>query len=410
MADLHDEIVRLLSDLVRIDSVNPELSRGGAGEAAIARFVVDWAERHGLHTELVGGAGHGTHPADGQGTADTDRPSVLVRSRAPRPNAPTLLLCGHLDTVGLGAMADPLEPRLDGDRLYGRGAYDMKAGLTAALVAAREIARSALDLDVIVAAVADEEHASLGVQRALDALEPPLAGRGADAPIVAVVAEPTEMEIGIAHKGFLWSEIEVQGIAAHGSRPQLGVDAIVKTGPLLGAVADLGRRLASRTHPLLGAGTVHAGVISGGQEPSTIPERCVLTIERRTLPGETPADVEAEIADLLASCAAADRDFRATAHTLMHRPPLQTPADHPLVTALSGAVRAVRGAAAPVSGMSYWADSAFIAERGIPTVLFGPGGDGAHGDIEWASIGDTVDAARILVELARALASPASRT
>lgn len=388
MADLRDELVRLLTDLVRIDSVNPMLSDGGAGEAEIADFVADWAERHGLDAELVGGQGD---------TATPGRPSVVVRSRRPRPGAPILLLCGHLDTVGHGSMVDPLAPRIDGDRLYGRGAYDMKAGLAAALIATREIARSDSGIEVVLAAVADEEHASLGVQRVLDALGPDFA---ADA---AVVTEPTEMEIGVAHKGFAWTEIEVQGVAAHGSRPHLGVDAIVKTGPLLVAIERLGQSLGDRTHPLLGPGTVHAGVIEGGQEPSTIPERCRLTVERRTLPGETPSDIEREIADLLASCAAADGDFRATTRTLMYRPPLETPADHPLVTALVAAQREIRGSAT-VSGLSYWADSAFIAQRGIPTVLFGPGGDGAHADVEWVSISDTVDAARILVTLARTLA------
>lgn len=391
--DLSTEITELLADLVRIESTNPSLSSGGVGEASIASWVAAWCETQGLAVDPV-------DSGDG-------RPSLVVRSRPVQSDAApsrtvqsgtrTLLLCGHLDTVGLGAMADPLVPRVDDDRMYGRGSYDMKAGLAAALIACREAARLGLDVDVVVAAVADEEHGSLGIQRVLDHLGP---GFVADA---AVVTEPTEMAIGVAHKGFVWTEIDVMGVAAHGSRPQLGVDAIVKTGALLVEIEALGRRLAAREHPLLGPGTVHAGVIEGGQEPSTIPERCRLTIERRTLPGESPEDVEREVGHLLATCAAADPDFHATARTVMHRPPLETAGAHPLVAALSDACWDIRADTPDVSGLSYWADSAFIAARGIPTVLFGPGGDGAHADVERVSLRDTADCARVLVQLARRL-------
>ena len=405
--DLSTEITELLADLVRIESTNPSLSSGGVGEASIASWVAAWCETQGLAVD----------PVDSGGV----RPSLVVRSRpaqsraesaaaqsdaaqsGPRPATGTLLLCGHLDTVDLGAMTDPLVPRVDGDRLYGRGSYDMKAGLAAALIACREAARLGLDVDVVVAAVADEEHGSLGIQRVLDHLG---AGFVADA---AVVTEPTEMAIGVAHKGFVWTEIDVMGVAAHGSRPQLGVDAIVRTGTLLVEIEALGRRLAARAHPLLGPGTVHAGVIEGGQGPSTIPERCRLTIERRTLPGESPTDVEREVGQLLATCAAADPDFRATARTVMHRPPLETAGAHPLVAALSGACQDIRADTPDVSGLSYWADSAFIAARGIPTVLFGPGGDGAHADVEWVSLRDTADCARVLVQLARHLGTALRR-
>jgi acetylornithine deacetylase len=369
-------VVDLLTDLVAIDSVNPSLSPGAPGEAEIARHVHGWAVAHGLRAEIVDGGG---------------RPNVLVYGGA--ADGPRLLLCAHLDTVGTGGMVDPLTPRIDGDRLYGRGSYDMKAGLAAALVACREADRHGLPGEVVVAAVADEESDSRGIQQLLPGLR-------ADA---AIVTEPTEMVVGVAHKGFVWTDIEVTGVAAHGSRPELGVDAIVKTGPVLVGLEQLNRSLATRRHDLLGPGTVHASLITGGQEASTIPERCVLTLERRTLPDETVAEVEAEIARLLDGCRTADPQLTAAARTLLHRPAMETATDADVVRALDVAHRHVRHRAAEVGGLSYWADSAFLATHGIPTVLFGPGGEGAHADVEWVSLTDTVDCTRILVEVARAL-------
>jgi acetylornithine deacetylase len=205
---MHADLVELTSRMVAIDSVNPSLVASGAGEAEMARFVADWARAAGLAVDVL--------------EATPGRPSAVVRARG-RGGGPTLLLCAHTDTVGIEGMADPHAPRLDGDRLHGRGAYDMKAGLASALLACREAAAAGLSGDVVVAAVADEEHASLGVQEVLGAVR-------ADA---AIVTEPTELELIVAHKGFVWAEIEVHGRAAHGSRPLEGVDAIVKTGPIL---------------------------------------------------------------------------------------------------------------------------------------------------------------------------------
>ena len=185
---------------------------------------------------------------------------MLVRARG-TGGGRTLLLCGHLDTVNVEGMTDPHAPRIDGDRLYGRGAYDMKAGVAAALIAGREAARLGLAGDVVVAAVADEEHASLGVQEALRHVS-------ADA---AVVTEPTELELVVAHKGFVWSEVEVTGRAAHGSRPHLGVDAIVKMGPVLTALGAARHALAERPHPLLGRGSIHASRDRGRRRAVELP-------------------------------------------------------------------------------------------------------------------------------------------
>jgi acetylornithine deacetylase len=369
------DVVTLLSELVAIDSVNPSLVAGGAGEAEIATFIASWAREQGLAVDVL--------------EETPRRPSVLVRARG-TGGGRTLLLCGHIDTVNVEGMTDPHVPRVDGDRLYARGAYDMKAGVAAALIAARDVAHAGLPGDVVVAAVADEEHASVGVQEALRSLR-------ADA---AIVTEPTEMEVVVAHKGFVWSEIVVTGRAAHGSRPHLAVDAIVKMGPVLTELAALDAALGEHTHGLLGRGSVHASVIEGGVELSSYPGRCVLGLERRTLPGETGAHVEAELEALLDRCRAADSELEAELRTLLVREPFEVDAASDLVHAVRAAVAEATGQAPPVAGASYWADAAFIAAAGIPTVMFGPSGEGAHAIEEWVSVSDTEAVTRALVGVA----------
>jgi acetylornithine deacetylase len=369
-----DGLVELIHALVAIDSVNPSLVPGGAGEREAAAFVAAWAREAGLEAEAL--------------EATAERPSVVIRARG-TGGGRALLLCGHLDTVTTEGMANP-GPRVEGDRFHGRGAYDMKAGVAAALVACREAARLGLRGDVIVAAVADEEHASLGVQEVLETVR-------ADA---AIVTEPTELEVIVAHKGFAWMEVEVAGRAAHGSRPHLGVDAIVKSGPVLTALGALDEALGARTHPLLGRGSVHASTIRGGEELSSYPARCTIGIERRTVPGETAADVAAELEALLDRRRAADPALEARARTLLVREPFAVADDAEIVAAVRAAAAEVLGAPPPVAGASYWADAAFIAAAGIPTVMFGPVGEGAHAAEEWVSIASTQQVARTLVAAA----------
>ena len=376
--DLRADVVELTSALVAIDSVNPSLVAGGAGEDEIAGFIADWATRAGLDVQRL--------------EATPGRPTVVVRAGG-RGGGRSLLLCGHTDTVNVEGMTEPHTPRVDGDRLYGRGAYDMKAGVASALVACREAAALGLAGDVIVAAVADEEHASMGVQEAL-------AATSADA---AIVTEPTELEVIVAHKGFVWAEIEVTGVAAHGSRPHLGVDAIVKTGPVLSALGALDEALGERTHPLLGRGSVHASTIEGGVELSSYPARCVVGLERRTLPGETAADVEAELGALLDACRDADPDLVAEQRTLLVRDPFEVDQDAELVGVVVAEAKKAIGRRPALGGASYWADAAFVAAAGIPTVMFGSSGEGAHAVEEWVSIPDTVAVTEALVGVASAM-------
>jgi acetylornithine deacetylase len=374
---MRNDIVELTSRLVSIDSVNPALVPGGAGEGEMARFVADWARDQGLAAEIV--------------EATPGRPSVIVRAPGSGEGR-TLLLCGHLDTVNVEGMVDPHVPRVDGDRLYGRGSYDMKSGLAAALIACREAAKLGLAGDVVVAAVADEECDSVGVQEILETVR-------ADA---AVVTEPTELDVAIAHKGFVWFDIEVTGRAAHGSRPHLGVDAIVKAGSILTALGELDSALGAQAHPLVGRPSTHASLIEGGVEMSSYPARCVIRLERRTIPGETVADAEQEIDALLDRCRAADPDLQVERRTSLHREPLEVDPGDEIVTAVMEAARS-HGASPSLIGASYWADSGLIAAAGIPTVLFGPGGEGAHEIEEWVSIEQTEMVARTLIATAERL-------
>jgi len=372
-----NDVIDLTRQLVSIDSVNPSLVPGGAGEGEIARFVTTWAEGSGLTAETI-------PSADG-------RPNVIVRGRR-TGDGPTLMLCGHLDTVGLGSMERPLEPRLDGDRLIGRGAYDMKGGLAATLVACRDASRAGLNGQVIVAAVADEEHASLGVQAVL---------RNVTADAV-IVTEATELAMGIAHRGFVWVEIEIVGKAAHGSRPHLGIDAIFRTGPVIAALEAYDARLQGSRHPLLGPPLLHASLITGGSEMATLPDRVLLSVERRTIPGETQATVEAEVRAVLDACRAADPALRASARVTLARDPFEIDAGHPFVGVVRDAAASVLGTSPAIEGLSFWADSAFTSAAGIPTVLFGPTGAGAHADDEWVSATSVIACADALTAAARA--------
>lgn len=365
-----DRLTQLLADLVAIDSINPDLVPGGAGEGAIARFVAGWLAEAGLEVHMD--------------EVRPGRPNVIGVARG-SGGGKTLMLNGHMDTVGVAGMADPHRPRVAGGRLYGRGAYDMKAGLAACMIAAAEARARGLRGDVIVTAVMDEEYAGIGT---LDVA----ARYKADG---AIVAEPTELRLMVAHKGFAWFTVEIVGAAAHGSIPG-AVDAITRMGGVLVGIDRLNRRLlASPTHPLLGSGSVHAGLISGGQEPSSYPERCTLQVERRTIPGETPAQAEAELRAILDDLARATPDLNVTLRAGVSRAPMETPADAALPALLRRHGQAVSGHEIEVEGGAYWTDAASLSEAGIPAVLLGPRGEGAHATTEWVDLESAAQCAAI---------------
>ena len=357
-----DSLQQLLADLVAIDSVNPDLVPGAAGEGAIARYIAAWLEAAGLEVEVE--------------EVVPGRPNVVGIARG-TGGGQSLLLNGHIDVVGVAGMDAPFAPRVTAGRLYGRGAYDMKGGMAACLFAAAEARKRNLRGDVIVTAVMDEEYAGLGTQAVA-------ARYHADA---AIVAESTELELVVAHKGFMWLDVETRGVAAHGSRPHLGIDAIAKMGGVLQELERLGQELGRRpAHPLLGHASVHASLINGGQELSSYPERCVLTVERRTLPGETAEMVAAEWQAILQRLHEVDTTFRADLRPGLFRSSLETPADAAIVAAVSQAAGKVQGRAPDLVGLSFWTDAATLHAAGIPTVLFGPAGEGAHATEEWVDL------------------------
>ena len=288
-------------------------------------------------------------------------------------------------------MERPHEPYIENNRLYGRGACDMKGGLAAIMVAGAAAGRQRLRGDVIVTAVADEEYASIGTSSVVKRWK-------ADG---AIVTEPTGLNICTAHKGFVWLEAETSGIAAHGSRPDLGVDAIVKMGKVLAGLEALDQSLRSGpAHHLLGTGSVHAGLIEGGQELSSYPLRCRLSIERRTIPGETLQQVESEFPAIFARIKAADPAFQATIQTEMTRDPFEVSLDEPVVQAvLRHAQVGLEREIIEVGGTG-WMDAALLAAAGIPTVVFGPGGEGAHAVIEWSDLTQVEQCAEILTAVA----------
>ena len=291
----------------------------------------------------------------------------------------SLMLNAHMDTVGVSGMTDPFTPRLDGGRLYGRGAYDMKGSLAACMLAVADARRRGLRGDVVLTAVSDEEFASVGTEAVAASLT-------ADA---AIVTEPTEMNVAIAHRGFVHLEVETQGRAAHGSRPELGIDAIAKMGRVLVGVEQLDGRLRSNLdHRYLGSGSVHASLIEGGQEYSSYPARCVLQAERRTVPGETIAQVEGELAEIVERAGADDPAFAAEARVLASRNPFEVDEAEPVVQIVRRHATAALGAEPDLVGVPFWADSALLADAGIPTVLFGPSGEGAHAEVEWVAVAD----------------------
>ncbi len=395
MEDEQSAIATLLQDLVRIDSVNPCLVPGAAGEAHIAAYIAEYLRAAGF-TVYVDEAAPG-------------RVSVMaVLPGTRRDNAPGLVLCGHTDTVGVANMTDPpFDGRIEGDRLYGRGALDMKSGVAAILDAARAIAAvGPLEGDLILGLVADEEYTSVGVEQFVVRLRE----RGLH-PAAGIVTEPTNLAVVHAHKGFTWGRIETVGYSAHGSAYDAGIDAIALMGRVIARLEAFDRtELPRRTHPLLGRASVHCALISGGVELSTYPDRCTLEIERRLLPGETPAAVRDEIEAMLTALRTESSDFTATYTQFFARSPLEVPEDAAIIRAIDAAATPVLGVAPIHTGMAGWTDAQVLDGAGIQSVLFGPGAEPdlaaeslsqAHAAVEYAGLRSVATCSRTLAAIAR---------
>lgn len=372
-----------LAELVTTDSVNPSLSPGAGGETVIAGVAAEWMTSAGLTATRF-------EPEPG-------RPSVVGRL-AGSGGGPTLMLNAHYDTVGVEGMEAPFDAVVSEGRMFGRGAFDMKGALASCIEAAALLVETgvALSGDVLVAAVADEEYASIGTT---DLIERRAAGElSFDA---AIVTEPTALELCVAHRGFTWLEIVTKGRAAHGSRYREGVDANLHMGRVLSRLEALLDRLqADPGHPLLGPPSLHAALIEGGLGISTYSPECRLRVERRTVPPETRQQVEGEIAAILAGLATEDPGFEAEWSTFFHREPFETSPDAPIARVVGSAAETVLGAPARVIGDSPWMDSALLASAGVDTVVLGPAGAGAHAAVEWVDLESCLRLAEILAEAA----------
>ena len=367
-----DTLEEAIGALVGTPSVNPALDpESGTGEAAVAEVARDWLTARGVRAWLEPVA-----PGRANAVAEVGR-----------GDGPTLVLCAHLDTVGVAGMAAPFRPELRDGRLYGRGAYDMKGSAGAILVAMAALAEDPPPGRVLAALVADEEHASLGAQAFI-------AAHPADA---CILTEPSEGDLVLAHKGFAWFEVTVRGQAAHGSRFDLGRSAIADAARFVTAVDENDSGvLRGRRGELVGPASQHVAMIEGGSGWSTYADRCVVRIERRTIPGESAEDARRELESLVAQVG-----VEAEIELVLERPPLVCDRATPIARAVREAMQGVHGREPRETGVAYWMDAALFAAAGIPTVDVGPSGAGAHELVEWVDLRSALDTARILVGAAR---------
>lgn len=367
--------IEVLSNLVKINSINPSLSAEGFGEAQIGAYVAEVLGEIGLNVTL-----HEIAPGR------VNVVGILKGNQRGR----SLLLNAHMDTVGVeGMQIDPFGAEIKEGRLYGRGTQDMKGSLAAMIAAAKALADNEVELggDLIIAAVADEEYASIGTEDLVKRVR-------ADA---AIVTEPTNLQICVAHRGFIWYEVETIGRSAHGSRYQEGIDANIRMGRFLAQLDRLEQALrASPGHPWVGPPSLHAARIQGGSEISTYADRCRLEIERRTIPGECEEQASTELQTLIDNLAEEDPTFQASLRATFIRDPFETRTNTAIVQSLDSSFQQQMGWKPTYTGQSFWTDAALLAAAGMETVLIGPTGSGLHAKEEWVEIQSVLDLAAIL--------------
>jgi acetylornithine deacetylase len=371
--------IKLLKDMIAIDSVNPSLVSGAAGETEIASFIAQELRKAGVDVEVQ--------------PVSAGRSNVIGCIDGSR-KGPALMLCGHMDTVGVAGMQAPFDPIEKNGRVYGRGSQDMKGGLAAMLAATLDVAaKGSLESGrLIFAAVVDEEYASVGAEALVTKWQA----------AAAIVGEPTDMKIAVGHKGFEWVEVTTEGIAAHGSRPADGRDAIMRMGRVLSRLEKLDRELQSRPpHPIHGTASLHASIIDGGRELSTYPDRCVLKMERRTIHGEPDRCALAEVENILDAIGRDDPEFKARAQFLFSRPPYLAPFPEDDLPQMIASALSRKSVQPVIGGMSFWTDAAILGHSGTPSIVFGPGGAGLHSISEYVLAADVLMCRDVLVDLVK---------
>lgn len=371
-------LIETLQKLVQINSVNPGLVPGHPGEYEIGAYITEVLRTIGLDPQFR--------------EVKPDRVNVVATLEG-SGGGRSLMLNGHMDTVGVDGMEQPFSGKIQDGRVYGRGAQDMKGSIAGMLTALKALVDADIRLkgDLVFAVVADEEYRSIGTEALVQTVK-------TDA---AIVAEPTGLDICLAHRGFGLFEFETRGLAAHGSRYQNGIDANIHMGRILRELDSLSQKLLkSPGHPLLGPPSLHVPVIKGGSELFIYSDRCKISVERRTLPGETHEDTKKEMDAILLRLSANDRKFHATVKPILFRNAYEISPDSELVKLVSQIAKQQLGRNPDYIGHHWWEDSALLAESGIETVVFGPRGEGIHSHEEWVDIQSVVDFADILTRIA----------
>jgi len=372
-------LTRTTQELVRINSINPSLTPEGEGEAKIGAYVAEKLEALGIEvttTEIEPGR--------------INVVGVLRGSGGGR----SLLLNAHMDTVGVEGMnIDPFGADIREGRLYGRGSQDMKASLAAMMAVAKALVDAGITLagDLLITAVADEEHSSIGTEALVRAVS-------ADA---AIVTEPTDMHICRAHRGFIWYDVETLGRAAHGSRYAEGIDANIRMGRFLAQLDKLEQELLKRDgHQLTGPPSLHAASLRGGKEVSIYAAHCLLQLERRTVPGETVEQATAELQNIIDNLAEQDSTFKGTVKPTFWRAPFEIESGASIVKFLDDVLGKRLGHHPEHTGQTFWTDAALLAAAGMESVLIGPKGYGLHSAEEWVDMNSVIDLAYVLAETA----------
>lgn len=375
-----EDAVALTRALVKIDSRNPTLSADGPGERAIAQSLAEILDHWGFAVSVQ--------------EIGPNRSNLVARLGP--DGAPAMVLAGHLDTVGIEGMThDPFAGEIIDGRLYGRGSCDMKSGIAAMCVGSLRAHRrggDSVERQIIVAAVADEEYESLGMRALIDS------GFSAEC---AVLTEPTRLSICPAHRGFVWIEIAFTGRAAHGSRHDIGIDAIRHAGLVLAELDALDSGpLHLRSHPLLGRPSLHASTIVGGIGMSTYPDRCILRIERRTIPGESDSTAIDEVNAACDRVRARRPELDTSVRLIAAQEPSDVRADAAVVQRLDTALRQ-EGMSPTIEGLSAWTDAALLNAAGIQAVCFGPGDIAlAHAAEEFVPVDEIETATAVLEHVA----------
>jgi acetylornithine deacetylase len=374
----NDYLIAQTQAMVRINSINSDLESGAVGEGEMARYVADALTSIGIEPIIY--------------EVEAGRSNVVGILKG-AGKGKSLLLNAHLDTVGVTGMADPFSGEHHDGKLYGRGAYDMKASLAAMLTVMKGFVDADVQLagDLLFTAVIDEEYGSKGTEHLVQHIT-------ADA---SILTEPTNLRICCAHRGFAWIEVITKGRASHGARHHEGIDANMHMGRVLVEIEKLSQDLLKRdSHPLLGTASIHVPLIQGGTSQSVYSAQCRIELERRLLPDHKLDEVTAEIQAIVDKLSAQDPRFKATVNTFFSRNPYEIDPSAEIVQVVKNATQSVLSDDPEIYGELWWMDSALLADAGIETVIIGPTGDGIHADVEWVDLESVMQLAQILQQSA----------